>query len=437
MRVLTLIAAAGLLTAGLALPSAAAAADPCLNTAAFGAGAGPLRNVDGVLGFSIHGPDCTDGGTVTIVSPAGVTSTAAFTTFDVGDANNGPSSGGSVPIPLATGAGTWRITALNHGGASASMSYRVHVVRDSAIVLDADPLVVPPGSRAVVTGVLLQYTSRGTRVPLPAGIKVNAVASELQHLDTRVTGSASTDAYGRFKITLLPARTSQLDVYFGGAGPEVPASGIGGTVVMQRQVRLLSADPEPNQFTPATTIRAIAWPAGARMNLEQYSDADKQWVRIQYGNSDSSGNITLIDTPYDVGSQRLRLVIYSNDDGPSAVREFTRIVKYATVLDGVTNPTSATVITPGTKLSTYGHLKITKYGQSTGYAGQRVEIQTRPRGQTSVPYATVVTATTSGAIGYYYANWNVRSDVDVRVQFLSTDANVKNTWKYIRVVDVR
>jgi hypothetical protein len=436
MRVLTLITAAGLLTTVLVVPSASAAADPCLNTSAFGAGAGPLRNVDGLLGFSIAGPDCTAGGTVTIVSPAGVTSTAAFTTFDIGDANNGPSSGGSAPIPLATGAGTWRITALNHGGASAPMSYQVHVVRDSAIVLDADPLVVPPGSRAVVTGVLQQYTSRGTRVPLPAGITVNAVASELQHLDTRVSGAATTDAYGRFKITLLPARTSQLEVYFGGAGPEVPASGIGGTVVMQRQVRLMSADPEPSQFNP-TTIRAIAWPAGARMNLEQYSVADAQWVRIQYGNSDSSGNITLIDTPYDVGSQRMRLVIYSNDDNPSAVREFTRVVKYATVLDGVTNPTSATVITPGTKMSTYGHLKITKYGQSTGYAGQRVDIQTRPRGQISVPYATVATATTAGATGYYYANWNVTSDVDVRVQFLSADADVKNTWKYIRVVDVR
>jgi hypothetical protein len=112
-------------------------------------------------------------------------------------------------------------------------------------------------------------------------------------------------------------------------------------------------------------------------------------------------------------------------------------VKYATALDGVTNPTNTTVITPGTKMSTYGHLKITKFGASTGYIGQRVEVQTRPRGQVSVPYATVATATTSGSTGYYYANWNVTSDVDVRVQFLSTDADVKNTWKYIRVVDVR
>jgi hypothetical protein len=32
---------------------------------------------------------------------------------------------------------------------------------------------------------------------------------------------------------------------------------------------------------------------------------------------------------------------------------------------------------------------------------------------------------------------NVTSDADVRVRFLSTDADVKNTWKYIRVVDVR
>jgi hypothetical protein len=436
MRVLTLITAAGLLSTGLLVPAAAAAADPCLNAAAFGAGTEPLRNADGVLRFAIQGPDCTDGGTITIVNPAGAASTAAFTTWDVGDANHGPASYGTAPIPLATGAGTWRITALHHGGATATLSYQVHVVRDSAIVLDADPLVVPPGSRAVVAGVLQQYTSRGTRVPLGAGIKVNAIARELQHLDTQVSGSATTDIYGRFTITLSPARSSQLEVYFGAAGAEVPGSGIGGTVLMQRQVRLMSANLEPSQFTP-TTIRAIAWPAGTRMNLEQYSEADVQWVRIQYGNSDSSGNISLIDTPYNVGSQRMRLVVYSNDDGPAAVREFTRVVKYATALDGVTNPTNTTVITPGTKMSTYGHLKITKFGASTGYIGQRVEVQTRPRGQVSVPYATVATATTSGSTGYYYANWNVTSDVDVRVQFLSTDADVKNTWKYIRVVDVR
>jgi hypothetical protein len=308
------------------------------------------------------------------------------------------------------------------------------LVRASTVTLDADPFVVPPGGRAVVTGVVGHYSPRGTIVPVGAGLRVDASAEVLQRSGSQVTGSALTDTYGRFKISLPLPGTSQVSVYSPDAGPGLSADGI---VTMQREVRLLSADPEPNQFTPTTTIRAIAWPAGARMNLEQYSDANKQWVRIQYGNSDSAGNITLINTPYDVGSQRMRLVVYSNDDGPSAVREFTRIVKYATVLDGVTNPTSATVITPGTKMSTYGHLKITKYGQSTGYAGQRVDIQTRPRGQTSVPYATVATATTSGATGYYYANWNVTADVDVRVQFLSIDANVKNTWKYIRVVDVR
>lgn len=288
-RTLVLIMATGLLGTGVTA-AAAAPADPCLDTTNFGAGAPPLGATDGTIYYSIAGPDCTDGGTVTLVDPAGTTTDVPFTTWDIGDANNGPASYGQRPVPRETGAGIWKFTALHHGGATQAFAtpVQVRIARDTAITLDADPLIVAPGNRAVVTGVLSQWTSRGTRVPLGVGNQIVATAALLQHLDTRVTGSGTTDSAGRFRITLSPTGSSQLGVSFAGAGPTVPSTGVGGQVVMQRQVRLMSADTAPSQFT-ATTIKAIAWPAGTRMNLEQWSEPDNQWVRIQYGNSDSTG----------------------------------------------------------------------------------------------------------------------------------------------------
>src|SRR6266540_2720920 len=141
-------------------------------------------------------------------------------------------------------------------------------------------------------------------------------------------------------------------------------------------------------------------------------------MRQRYSNSDTTNSITFYDLPDQVGTQRLRVIVYSNDSGPSAVREFTRVTRYRTALTGTAGATSDAVIHAGTKMSTYGHLTIYRYGTAYAYGGQRVDIQTRPRGQTATPYTTVATATTSAATGYYYyANWTVQSDVDVRVQF--------------------
>lgn len=52
------------------------------------------------------------------------------------------------------------------------------------------------------------------------------------------------------------------------------------------------------------------------------------------------------------------------------------------------------------------------------------------------PYQTVATATTTST-GYYYANWNASTDVDVRVAYLSPYQSIGSAFRWIRTVDVR
>lgn len=441
MRSFPLIAAAALTTTALTpVPAVAvavaavAAVDYCLDSSWFDSRADQLSTTDGTIWFVLRGPDCTDGGTITLTSPGGAVHVAPFTGWDLGDANHGPASYGQFTVPLATGAGTWRLTALSHGGVTVAVdpAIVIPVYRASSIQLDGDPFVVPPGDRLVVSGVLGRYTPAGTITPYGAGRRVNVIAREAQHLDTRVTGSGLTDASGRFRIPISPVASSQLEVYSSAVSPVV---NVGGLMLLQRRVQLTYANPEPAQLTP-TIVQGIAWPAGARVTVDRYYEQYGRWITMASGRSGATGRVSITDRSRDVGAQRMRIVVPSTDGGPGAVREFTRVVKYATAIDGFTGPTTATVIRPGTKMSSYGHLKIRRNDITSGYAGQRVEIQTRPRGTTTA-YRTVATATTAGATGYYYANWTVRSDVDVRVQFLSVDADVKNVWKYVRVVDVR
>lgn len=108
-----------------------------------------------------------------------------------------------------------------------------------------------------------------------------------------------------------------------------------------------------------------------------------------------------------------------------------------TWMEGVAKPTNATVIRPGIKLSTYGHLRVMYSNGSIGpYAGQKVVVQTRPKAKPAASYTTVATAATSST-GYYYANWNASVDADVRVAFISPYATIASSYRWIRAIDVR
>jgi len=75
------------------------------------------------------------------------------------------------------------------------------------------------------------------------------------------------------------------------------------------------------------------------------------------------------------------------------------------------------------------------HGTTGAFPNQRIAVQTRPHGQTASPYTTVATAVTTST-GYYYANWQARSDVDVRVAFVSPYQSISSSYRWLRVVDV-
>src|SRR6266540_2945988 len=77
-------------------------------------------------------------------------------------------------------------------------------------------------------------------------------------------------------------------------------------------------------------------------------------------------------------------------------------VLHPTYVSGTVKPTYATVVHAGTLMSTCGHLSVmTSSGAIVPYAGQKVVVQTRPRGDTTKPYRTIGDATTNSK-GYFY-----------------------------------
>lgn len=106
-------------------------------------------------------------------------------------------------------------------------------------------------------------------------------------------------------------------------------------------------------------------------------------------------------------------------------------------ITGSVGATSDRVIRAGTKMSTYGHLQVRYTTGHTGpFAHQQVLIQTRPRGQTSVPYSTVASAVTTST-GYYYTNWLAQSDVDVRAAYVSPYMSIASAYRWLSFVDVQ
>ena len=50
-------------------------------------------------------------------------------------------------------------------------------------------------------------------------------------------------------------------------------------------------------------------------------------------------------------------------------------------------------------------------------------------------YSTVATATTTRT-GYYYANWNIPYDADVRVAYLTPYQYIRSSFRYLALIDV-
>lgn len=112
------------------------------------------------------------------------------------------------------------------------------------------------------------------------------------------------------------------------------------------------------------------------------------------------------------------------------------VVYQPTSLTGRVAPTTATVVRSGTRMSTYGHLRVAyTTGATGGFSTQQVVVQTRPRANPGAGYSTVASAITSRT-GYYYANWTARYDADVRVAYLSPYQNIRSSYRWLASLDV-
>jgi hypothetical protein len=211
--------------------------------------------------------------------------------------------------------------------------------------------------------------------------------------------------------------------------------------IKRRTVATLSVKPTPAPYRPVARGTVLAWNSAGHLVA---SVGRKVYVRTTWG---PGGTLLATATTDQYGRYAVRLpvtaptVVHTEVPSTSTRGWFlgTGVETYMyhpTSITGTAGPTTDTVIRNGTKMSTYGHLSVTRTdGTVAPYANQTVLVQTRPKSDPSQPYKTVSTAT-SGGTGYYYANWTATVDADVRVAFLSPYKTVKSSYRWIRAIDV-
>ena len=123
--------------------------------------------------------------------------------------------------------------------------------------------------------------------------------------------------------------------------------------------------------------------------------------------------------------------------GASTPLVTARIRLRPTSLTGSVGATNASVIRAGTRMSTYGHLRVVYTTGHTGpFARQPVLIQIRARGYAAAAYNTVAYALTTST-GYYYANWTADFNADVRVVYLSSYSGIASAYRWLALVRIR
>lgn len=202
-------------------------------------------------------------------------------------------------------------------------------------------------------------------------------------------------------------RASGIVRYFNYQGLETPSPGR--TVVIR---------------TPDTTVNGREWFPGKALATTTTDSAGRYSVTLPIG----STQYVIADVP---GTTTLGFVF------TPFVSPVLATVYHPTYLSGRAAPTTATVARPGSKMSTYGHLSVVHNSGKTGpFAKQKVLVQIRPLNNPGAGYRTVATATTSST-GYYYANWNIPYDADVRVAYLTPYQYIRSSFRYLARVDVR
>ncbi len=206
----------------------------------------------------------------------------------------------------------------------------------------------------------------------------------------------------------LPTRPRAIGVvrYWNYQGVETPSPGR--TVVIR---------------TPDTAVNGREWFPGKALATTTTDSAGRYSVTLPIG----STQYVIADVP---GTTALGYVF------TPFVSPVLTTVYHPTYLTGRAAPTNTTVARPGSKMSTYGHLSVVYNSGKTGsFAKQTVLVQIRPLSNPGLGYHTVATAVTTSA-GYYYANWNIPYDADVRVAYLTPYQYIRSSFRYLARVDV-
>jgi hypothetical protein len=175
--------------------------------------------------------------------------------------------------------------------------------------------------------------------------------------------------------------------------------------------------------TPDTTVNGRDWFPGKALATTTTDSTGRYSVTLPIG----STQYVAADVP---GTTTLGYV-FTPSEAP-----ILAAVYHPTYLTGRAAPTNTTVARPGTKMSTYGHLSVVYNSGKTGpFPKQQVVVQIRPRSNPAAGYHTVATATTTST-GYYYANWNIPYDADVRVAYLTPYQYIRSSFRYLALVDV-
>ena len=342
----------------------------------------------------------------------------------------------TLPIPLVNGAGDWVVTKVTHGAESMAVSVPFRIRRGTTATIEQPARVTSP-TKTTVTGVVRNYTSTGS-LAVSSGRTVQLYGGGAQSAQLHLLGSGTTDTTGRYRFQLPISAPVVFKVAV------VQSAGYGaaesGTVTARVLASLSPLIASTRGYIGVWwRVSAKAFPTTVFTNLQRWDGASWTWTQ-SFGSPAADGTFTRWWKPDTAGTYRLRVELAgTGPDNLPIDREVSPVTVTArpATITGSAAPTNATVIRPGTKMSTYGHLTAMYTTGATGpFAGQRVVVQTRPHGQTSVPYSTVATATTTGT-GYYYTNWFARSDVDVRVAFISPDQSVGSAFRWLRVVDVK
>jgi hypothetical protein len=437
------VAAAAVLAAGTVPAVAVAVADasPCLTDLQFvieGATPGSDPVIAGgttarTKVLHVDRGTCTNAH-ITLTGPNGATRAAVLDQVEAGPRYWGEFA--YVDLPQ----GQWRVSEYSVDGSTSTggIAPPFQVRYGSEIDVDLIAAVTAP-ARTVISGTVRSFAGDSTAVP-EAGRRVEVYSHLLRDpaVPFKLSASGYTDSQGRFRILVPFTVNSVVDV----VAPDTARSARADVESLAAHVVMsFRLDAQPTSWPAKTWVKVTGRTApGVRAVVMTAQTADGNPTgAISYKNSNADGTFALYFPPtYPAGGYVLTAGLSTNNldnDGAGYARTWAIALYRATHLTGTAGATSGAVIRPGTKMSTYGHLSVTE-GPTKPFAGRKVLIQTRPHNNTAAPFTTVASATTTGT-GYYYANWTARSDVDVRVAYVSTDRYTTSAYRVVRFVDVR